>query len=311
LCKLKIKTVDKARAALSGLFAAAGSLRIGRVPALVFSTENPVVARWTMALIQSFYPQLQIEMEMVERSRLGRSRQFSLHIFAEALFDVLSEWGILKKSAGTFCLQNSVPWHLIAQEENARCYLRGVFLGAGTMIDPEKGYQLEFVLQNEAMAKSLGELLLRYDIQAKSTIRKASYVVYLKESDKIAAFLGRIGASGAVLQLEEKRVYKELRNHLNRRVNCETGNIEKTANASARQIENIHYLSEKGVLYVLSDELREMAALRIQHPDATLAELGEFFSPAIGKSGVNHRLRKLNEIADQNRKQKEETGYAP
>ncbi len=182
-----------------------------------------------------------------------------------------------------------------------RAFLRGCFTCIGSMSDPEKNYHLEFYCSEDAQAQQLLTVLQEFGITARSTIRKGHTIVYLKESEAIAEFLNIAGAVQAMMELENLRIEKELRGDANRRVNCDTANIQKTLNAAERQLEDIQYLQERYGLQRLSEPLRRMAEVRLEYPEATLKELGEMLSPKVGKSGVNHRLRKLSEIAEEHR----------
>ena len=157
---------------------------------------------------------------------------------------------------------------------------------------------MEIVTHNEVYANSLRDLINQFGLSAKTIERKNNYVVYLKEGEHIVNLLSIIGAHSALLDLENIRIYKDMRNNINRIVNCETANLSKTINAAVRQIENIKYLSKHYGLSKLSPALKEVAELRLDNPDASLKELGEMLSPPIGKSGVNHRLRKLDKMAE-------------
>ncbi len=179
-----------------------------------------------------------------------------------------------------------------------RAFLRGAFLGAGSISDPKKGYHMEFVCQNKEKASQIRDLIQGFDIEAKIVVRKKYYVVYLKEGAGIVDLLNVMEAHVALMDLENLRILKEMRNSINRRVNCETANISKTVNAAARQIEEIEYLRDHYGFKNLPDSLREMAEIRLEYPDAPLKELGEYLDPPVGKSGVNHRLRKLSELAE-------------
>ncbi len=182
-----------------------------------------------------------------------------------------------------------------------RAYLRGCFVSIGSMSDPEKHYHLEFYCSEMPQAEQLMAVLQDFGIKARTTVRKGHTIVYLKESESIAEFLSVVGAVQAMMELENLRIEKELRGDANRRVNCDTANIQKTLNAAERQLEDIQYLQERYGLQRLSDPLRQMAEVRLEYPEATLAELGEMLDPKVGKSGVNHRLRKLSEIAEEHR----------
>lgn len=179
-----------------------------------------------------------------------------------------------------------------------RAYLRGVFLCVGSMSDPKKGYHLEFVCEYESQANQIQAAIHSFDIEAKVVRRKKYYVVYLKEGSGIVDLLNVMGAHLSLMNLENLRIEKEMRNSINRQVNCETANIAKTVNAASKQIEDIQLIQKHVGLSGLPDNLREMALVRLTHPESSLQELGGYLDPPVGKSGVNHRLRKLSEIAD-------------
>lgn len=179
-----------------------------------------------------------------------------------------------------------------------RAYIRGAFLAIGSISAPEKGYHLEFVTANEKKAKQLQDVIQSFGIEAKIIIRKKYHVIYVKESEAIADLLNIMEAHVALMKLENLRILKELRNTVNRRVNCETANINKTLDSSRKQQEDIQLLKEKYGLENLPIGLQQIARIRLEEPEASLKELGEMLDPPIGKSGVNHRLRKLSEMAD-------------
>ncbi len=198
-------------------------------------------------------------------------------------------------------LEEPVSPLLIKNSCCQRAFLRGAFLSVGSMSAPEKGYHLEFACSSDAKAKQLQKLIKGFDIESKIVLRKKYYVVYLKEGAGIVDLLNVCEAPVSLMNLENLRILKEMRNSVNRRVNCETANIAKTVNAAARQLEDIEYLRDHYGFQNLPETLREMAEVRLENPDAPLKELGEYFNPAIGKSGVNHRLRKLSELAEKMR----------
>ncbi|MCR5831528.1 MAG: DNA-binding protein WhiA [Lachnospiraceae bacterium] len=178
-----------------------------------------------------------------------------------------------------------------------RAYIRGAFLAAGSVNDPEKSYHLEIVCQDERVAHFLAELLESFEISAKITLRKKYHVLYVKDGTKIVEMLNVMGAHVGLMDFENMRILKEMRNSVNRKVNCETANIGKTVTAAQRQIDEIRYLMSIDAYKQLPMELKEMAQLRISHPEATLEELGKLCDPQLGKSGVNHRLRRLSRMA--------------
>lgn len=179
-----------------------------------------------------------------------------------------------------------------------RAFLRGAFLSIGSMSNPEKGYHLEFVCDELEQAQQLQEIMALFDVEGKIVARKKYQVLYVKESEGIVELLNVMGAHVALMNLENLRILKDMRNSINRRVNCETANINKTVNAATKQIEDIQYIRDHYGFENLTEQLREMAQVRLEYPDASLKELGEYLEPKVGKSGVNHRLRKLGELAD-------------
>ena len=178
-----------------------------------------------------------------------------------------------------------------------RAFIRGAFLSAGSMSDPEKSYHFEIVCTSEPKAEQLRDLINEFDFDAKIVARKKNHVVYIKEGAQIVDILNVMEAHVALMNLENVRIIKEMRNSVNRQVNCETANINKTVSAAVRQIEDIHYIEERAGLDSLPENLREIAEVRLKYPDAALKELGTCLQPPVGKSGVNHRLRKIAEIA--------------
>ena len=195
-------------------------------------------------------------------------------------------------------LEEPVSNLLIKNSCCQRAFLRGAFLCIGSMSDPQKSYHLEFVCTDEDKAEQLQSVIQGFDIDAKIVVRKKYYVVYLKEGSGIVDLLNVCEAHVALMKLENLRILKEMRNSINRRVNCEAANITKTVTAATRQIEDIEYIRDHYGFRNLPESLRQMAEVRLEHPDAPLKELGEYLDPPVGESGVNHRLRKLGEIAD-------------
>lgn len=184
------------------------------------------------------------------------------------------------------------------QEEMAiKALTRGIFLGSGSVNNPENKYHLEIILSNKRNAQIIKELLAKMQIHLKELERKNGYSLYIKEGEEISKFLAFIGANSSVLKFEEIRVIREIKNNVNRKVNCETANLNKTINAAVRQVEAIRKLKETGKFKNLSENLKEIANLRVEHPDASLIELGQMLENPIGKSGVNHRLNQLIEKA--------------
>ncbi|MBP5553590.1 MAG: DNA-binding protein WhiA [Lachnospiraceae bacterium] len=182
-----------------------------------------------------------------------------------------------------------------------RAFLRGAFLASGSVSDPDKGYHLEFVCEDGSKADQIVRMCADFEISARTTLRRDETVVYVKEGEMIGELLSVMGAQNSYMNFENRRIYKDVSNTVNRRVNCETSNIRKTVTAASRQLDDIRYLEEHGFLNDLPDPLKEAAYGRLEHPDATLAELGALMDPPVGKSGINHRLLRLSDIARQKR----------
>ena len=182
-----------------------------------------------------------------------------------------------------------------------RAFLRGAFLAVGSMSNPAKAYHLEFDCADEEKALLLQELIRSFEIESRIILRKKYHVVYLKEGSGIVDLLNVCEAPVSLMNLENMRILKEMRGAVNRRVNCETANIAKTVTAAAKQVEDIEYLRKYYGFQNLPEPLREMAEIRLEYPDVPLKELGGYFHPPLGKSGVNHRLRRLSELAQQAR----------
>ena len=187
-----------------------------------------------------------------------------------------------------------------------RAFIRGAFLCAGSISDPEKFYHFEIVCGSKAKAVQLMELIQSFEVDAKIVQRKKYYVVYVKEGAQIVELLGIMGAGVSLMNLENVRILKDMRNTVNRKVNCETANINKTVNAAVKQVEDILYIRDTAGLDSLPENLEETALLRLEYPQASLKELGALLSTPVGKSGINHRLRKICSIANELRGVREE-----
>ncbi len=180
-----------------------------------------------------------------------------------------------------------------------RAFLRGAFLAGGSISDPEKSYHFEIVSSGERKAEQITDAVRTFELDARIVERRRYHVVYIKEGAQIVDMLNIMGAHKSLMELENVRVVKEVRNSVNRKVNCETANLGKTIGAAVKYIEDIEYIRDKIGLDSLSEELEETAELRVKYPDMPLKELGEMLSPPVGKSGVNHRLRKISRIAEE------------
>lgn len=184
-------------------------------------------------------------------------------------------------------------------EQLARLCIREAFIKSGSINDPNKKYHLEIMFKTNKKAQEMQKLLSNFSINAKIIKREKEYMLYLKDGEEISEFLALIGANSSVIKFEEIRVLKETRNDINRLVNCETANLNKTINASVKQIEDIKLIKKKNKFSGLPENLQEIAELRLANPDISLIELGKLLKEPIGKSGVNHRLKKISLIAEE------------
>ncbi len=219
----------------------------------------------------------------------------------EQYHSMLQALKIIDQAGVMHGLNDPVSPLLLKQSCCKRAYIRGAYLSVGSMSDPKRSYHLEFVCDTKAQADQLVDQLKDLELDARITERKKRFVVYMKEGSSIVELLGLCEAHVGLMQMENDRIVREVRGDVNRRVNREAANITKTVNAATRQIEDIEYLRDNGILESLPGSLKEMALIRLENPDATLPELGKLFDPPLGKSGVNHRLRKLGELADTHR----------
>ena len=195
-------------------------------------------------------------------------------------------------------ITDTVNGILLQQTCCRRAFIKGVFMTSGSISDPEKGYHFEVVCDNPERAELISGIIHNFDIDSKVIARKRYHVVYIKDGTMIVDMLNLMGAYSSLMDMENIRILKDIANNVNRKVNCEAANLNKTVNAAVRQIEDIEYIIKVKGIHYLPDNLVELAQARLEARDASLKELGEMINPPIGKSGVNHRLRKISEIAD-------------
>ena len=265
-------------------------------------TENKAVAKKVFTLIKKTF---NIESDIsIRRNIQKQSVSYSVVVkqHQDAL-RVLQAVKLIDEHLDGFEEVRIVNPIVVQQTCCKRAFIRGAFLAAGSMSDPKKAYHFEIVCAAEPMAEQIRELMSNFSMEAKIVQRKKSYVVYLKEGSQIVDILNIMEAHVSLMELENVRILKEMRNTVNRKVNCETANLNKTVSAAVKQLEDITYLRDTIGLEKLSEGLEEVALARLSHPDASLKELGALLSPPVGKSGVNHRLRKLGDLAEKVRKE--------
>ncbi|QOR66185.1 DNA-binding protein WhiA [Cytobacillus suaedae] len=286
------------RSELSALIRMNGSLSFSnRKLVLDIQTENAAIARRIYTLLKSEY-NVTIELLVRKKMRLKKNNVYIVRLVERAQ-EILEDLKIVKSNEG-FTFLYDISKELIVKKCCKRSYLRGAFLAGGSVNNPEtSSYHLEIFSLYKEHIESLCELMNTFGLNAKTLERKKGFITYLKEAERITEFLNIIGAHSALLRFEDIRIVRDMRNSVNRLVNCETANLNKTIGAALRQVENIRFIESTVGLTALPEKLREIAELRVKYADVTLKELGEMVSTGtISKSGINHRLRKIDEIAD-------------
>ena len=288
-------------AEISGFLRVSGSIRLAGLGKLrlVVTTENPAVARHYKRLIQEYF-QVDTELEVEECPPPKKGHQYSLTIGPEMRSEqILRETGILLVREGNNYISDGIYSDLIRTKCCRKAYMRGIFMGAGTMNDPEKSYHLEFVCNSRNLANDLKKLINTFvDLTAKVVKRKEQYIVYMKKAEYISDTLGLMGAHTQMLEFENVRIKKELMNETVRITNCDSANTDRTLDASQKQIENIRKIERIKGLDALPEKLKQAALMRLEYPEASLTQLGEMMDPPMKKSGINNRLKKIEEIAN-------------
>ncbi|MBC2355013.1 DNA-binding protein WhiA [Listeria welshimeri] len=258
-------------------------------------TENAAIARRMYQLLKDLY-EVPIELLVRRKMKLKKNNVYIVRL-KSGTRGILEDLRILEPPM-TFT--KSIDRGFVKKRSAKRAYLRGVFLASGSVNNPEtSSYHLEIFSVYEEHNEAICALMNQFDLNARTLERKNGFITYLKEAEKITEFLSIIGATSALLHFEDVRIMRDMRNSVNRLVNCETANLNKTINAAVRQIDNIKYIQSTVGLEALPERLREIAALRIANEDVTLKELGEMLTTGqVSKSGINHRLRKLDQIAE-------------
>ncbi|SFE24818.1 DNA-binding protein WhiA [Peptostreptococcus sp. D1] len=281
---------------LSGSLHFMGNMQIG----LKITTELNSIARRVFKILNREFG-INTSITVNKNQMLKKNNSYVLTITPEmGASKLLVALGILDNE-NTFITRNDISNKIVKEPEDAHAYIRGAFLGGGSINDPEKNYHMEFVANNEDYAYELSELINSMGFNSKIVARKNNFVVYLKESEQISDLLAIIGATNAMFALQNIKIIKEMRNNVNRIVNCETANLSKTVDAAVRQVENILIIQKTIGIRGLPENLQELAMLRLEYEDMSLKELGEMLHPPLGKSGVNHRFKKIEEIANRHR----------
>ncbi|CAM4515147.1 hypothetical protein FHS16_005876 [Paenibacillus endophyticus] len=283
------------RAELSALIRMNGSVSVSsRKVVLDISTENAAIARRIYSLLKKHY-EIHVELLVRKKMRLKKNNVYIVRIPA-GVQEILSELKIVSEG---FMFNLGIDKEIIRKPCCKRSYLRGAFLAGGSVNNPEgSSYHLEISSLYQEHCESLVDLANKFDLNARCIERKKGFIFYIKEGEKIIELLNIIGAHQALFKFEDVRIMRDMRNSVNRIVNCETANLNKTIGAAVRQIENIKLLQREVGLDSLPDKLKEVAEIRLLHPDMNLTEVGEMLGGKVSKSGVNHRLRKIDELAE-------------
>lgn len=287
-------------AEIAGFLRVSGSLRLaggGRFK-IVITTENPAVARHYKRLIKDYF-QVDTELEIGEAAGPKKGRAYMLTIDPQMRSEqILRETGILLVREGNNYISDGIYSDIIRSKCCRKAYLRGIFMGAGTVNDPNNSYHLEIVCASRNLAADLKKMVNSFvDLSVKISERKGRFVVYMKNYQYIRDTLAIMGAHTKVFEFENVQIKKELVNDTVRLTNCDNANTDRTLDASQRHIENIRKIQENMGLSALPEKLQVVAILRLENPDANLTQLGEMMNPPMKKSGINNRLKKIEEIA--------------
>lgn len=283
------------KAELSAMIRMNGSLSFANKQlSLDVQTENAAIARRMYTILKKLY-NYKIELLVRKKMRLKKNNVYICRL-RDGAKELLENLDIL---SGNFLFNHTISPELIASESSKRSYLRGAFLAGGSVNNPEtSAYHLEIYSLYQEHGEALKDLMNSFGLNAKTIERKKGFVTYLKEAEKISDFMSLVGAHQGMMKFEDVRIVRDMRNSVNRLVNCETANLNKTIGAAIRQVENIKYIDSILGIEQLPDKLQEIARLRVAYQDVTLKELGEMMTSTVSKSGINHRLRKIDEIAD-------------
>ncbi|MGT2736210.1 DNA-binding protein WhiA [Streptococcus orisratti] len=280
---------------LSAIIKMSGSLGLtGQGLTLSITTENAKIARHIYNLVESIYS-LTPEIKYHQKTNLRKNRVYNVFI-TENVEEILSD---LQLADSFFGIETGIKPSILEDDEKGRSYLRGAFLATGTIRDPESGkYQLEIFSVYQDHAEDLADLMRKFMLDAKVIEHKNGSITYLQKAEDIMDFLIVIGAMACREAFEEVKIMRETRNDINRANNAETANIAKTITASMKTINNIVKIMDTVGLEALPVELQQIAQVRVAHPDYSIQQIADSLEIPITKSGVNHRLRKINKIAD-------------
>lgn len=296
VAKIKVDDYKLILSELAGITPMCGILNFkNNKISMEYITENAPVARRIFTFLRRSFG-FNVEVKNVRSTQLKKN-VFIIYISQDESCRLLLDELKYIKGASVFMI-NYAPTDLIKTSNEKKAYIRGAFMGSGSITDPKKGYHLEFVSENESNAYFLRDVINGFGLNSKVIMRKEKYIIYIKDSEQISDFLSLIGAYNSVLNYENIRVIKEMRNNVNRIVNCETANLNKTVKSSYDQVEDIKLIEKEMGIENLDEDLKVIAKIRLENRSMSLNDIANSLEPKISKSTVNYRFKKLRRIAN-------------
>ena len=296
VAKIKVEDYKIILSELAGITPMCGILNFkNNKISMEYITENAPVARRIFTFLRRSFG-FDVEVKNVRSTQLKKN-VFIIYISQDESCRLLLDELKYIKGASVFMI-NYAPTDLIKTSNEKKAYIRGAFMGSGSITDPKKGYHLEFVSENESNALFLRDTINEFGLKSKVIMRKEKYIIYIKDSEQISDFLSLIGAYNSVLNYENVRVIKEMRNNVNRIVNCETANLNKTVKSSYDQVEDIKLIEKEIGIENLDEDLKAIAKIRLENRSMSLNDIANSLEPKVSKSTVNYRFKKLRRIAN-------------
>lgn len=296
VAKIKVEDYKIILSELAGITPMCGILNFkNNKISMEYITENAPVARRIFTFLRRSFG-FDVEVKNVRSTQLKKN-VFIIYISQDESCRLLLDELKYIKGASVFMI-NYAPTDLIKTSNEKKAYIRGAFMGSGSITDPKKGYHLEFVSENESNAYFLRDTINEFGLKSKVIMRKEKYIIYIKDSEQISDFLSLIGAYNSVLNYENVRVIKEMRNNVNRIVNCETANLNKTVKSSYDQVEDIKLIEREIGIENLDEDLKAIAKIRLENRSMSLNDIAKSLEPKLSKSTVNYRFKKLRRIAN-------------
>ncbi len=296
VAKIKVEDYKIILSELAGITPMCGILNFkNNKISMEYITENAPVARRIFTFLRRSFG-FDVEVKNVRSTQLKKN-VFIIYISQDESCRLLLDELKYIKGASVFMIDYA-PTDLIKTSNEKKAYIRGAFMGSGSITDPKKGYHLEFVSENESNAYFLRDTINEFGLKSKVIMRKEKYIIYIKDSEQISDFLSLIGAYNSVLNYENVRVIKEMRNNVNRIVNCETANLNKTVKSSYDQVEDIKLIEREIGIENLDEDLKVIAKIRLENRSMSLNDIANSLEPKLSKSTVNYRFKKLRRIAN-------------